>query len=69
MLVLTRNIDESIVINGGEIVVKVIRVDKKKGKVRIGIQAPVNMRVDREEVHAAIESQKSATATATAKGE
>ena len=48
MLVLSRNVDESIVINGN-IVVTVVRVEG--GKVRIGVKAPKNITLDREEIH------------------
>jgi carbon storage regulator len=49
MLVLTRKLGESIII-ADSIVVSVIQVDR--GKVRLGIQAPQNVRVLREELHA-----------------
>ena len=48
MLVLTRRIGEEIVI-GGTIRVTVTSV--KGDKVRIGVSAPPNVRIDREEVH------------------
>jgi carbon storage regulator CsrA len=48
MLVLTRKIGEEIVI-AGNIRVRIIRIDG--GKVRIGIVAPDDVSVDREEVH------------------
>ena len=47
MLVLSRKIGERIVIDGG-IAVTVCEV--KDGKVRLGIDAPRDVRVDREEV-------------------
>jgi carbon storage regulator len=47
MLVLTRKVGESIVIDGG-ITVTIVSVER--GKVRIGITAPPEVRVDREEV-------------------
>lgn len=47
MLILSRGVGESIVI-GGEIVVTVIEI--KGGKVRIGVDAPREIAVDREEV-------------------
>jgi carbon storage regulator len=47
MLVLTRKVNESIVIDGG-ITVTIVSIDR--GKVRIGITAPPEVRVDREEV-------------------
>jgi carbon storage regulator len=48
MLVLTRNVGEKIVIDGN---IQVTVVAIKGNKVRIGIEAPENVRVDREEVH------------------
>lgn len=47
MLVLTRKVNEKIVIGGG-IVVTVTKV--QDGRVRIGIEAPPGVRIDREEV-------------------
>ncbi|HEX3314946.1 MAG TPA: carbon storage regulator CsrA [Gemmataceae bacterium] len=47
MLVLTRKVGESIVIGGG-IRVTVTAIDGNK--VRLGIEAPPEVRVDREEV-------------------
>ncbi len=48
MLVLTRRIGEEIVI-GGEIRVQVISA--QGGRIRLGVQAPANVSVDRSEVH------------------
>jgi carbon storage regulator len=48
MLVLTRNVGETIVIDG-RILVTVVAI--QGGKLRIGVQAPDDVRVDREEVH------------------
>ncbi len=47
MLVLTRKIGEEIII-GGNIKVTITAIDRNK--VRIGISAPPDVRVDREEV-------------------
>lgn len=47
MLVLSRKINEKIVISGG-IVVTVL--DIKGGKVRFGVEAPDHVEIDREEV-------------------
>lgn len=47
MLVLTRKLNEKIVINGN-IVVTVVRIDKNQ--VRIGIEAPNSIPVYREEL-------------------
>jgi carbon storage regulator len=48
MLVLTRNVGETIVIDG---TIRVTVIAIQGGKVRIGIDAPDDVRVDREEVH------------------
>lgn len=48
MLVLTRKLEESIVI-GGNIRITVLQV--QGDRVRIGISAPPEVRIDREEVH------------------
>lgn len=48
MLILTRNRNQRVMI-GDDIVVTV--VDVKGGQVRVGIQAPKEMEVDREEVY------------------
>lgn len=47
MLVLTRRLNERIFI-GDNIVITLVDIDR--GKVRIGIDAPNDLRVDREEV-------------------
>lgn len=51
MIILTRRVDEEIVIDDGRIVVKVCEL-RSGGLVRIGIEAP-GVRVDRREVHEA----------------
>jgi carbon storage regulator len=48
MLVLTRRVGQVIVVDGG-IRIKVVAV--QGDKVRLGIEAPDSVRVDREEVH------------------
>lgn len=48
MLVLTRKVGEEIVIDGH---IRVTVVALKGGRVRIGVTAPPEVRVDREEVH------------------
>ena len=59
MLVLTRKIDEAIRI-GDDIVVKVVAVDKNG--VRLGIEAPREVSILREELHTAVteENRKAA---------
>ena len=48
MLVLTRHIDQQIVIDGN-IVVTVVCIDGNK--IRLGVKAPKSVRVDRAEIH------------------
>ena len=50
MLVLTRKVGESIIIDGN-ITVTITAVEGNK--VRIGVSAPPQVRVDREEIHRA----------------
>ena len=52
MLVLTRKVGEKIVIDGS-ITVTIVAIDGNK--VRLGITAPPEVRVDREEIHRARE--------------
>lgn len=55
MLILSRKLNESIIIDG-KIVVKVLRIDKDT--VKLGIQAPTEVTVHREEIHEAIQRSK-----------
>lgn len=48
MLVLTRRLQEAIVINGN---IRITVLAAGKDRIRLGIEAPQNVRVDREEVH------------------
>ena len=48
MLVLTRQIGEEIVIDGN---IRIVVTAIKGGKVRLGINAPPSVTVDRKEVH------------------
>jgi carbon storage regulator len=48
MLVLTRRIGEEIVIDGS---IRVTIVAIQEGRVRLGVTAPENVRVDRQEIH------------------
>jgi carbon storage regulator len=67
MLVLSRQRDESIVI-GDNIVITI--VDIRGDKVRLGIQAPVEIPVHRQEVYDAIQREnKQATQSGGAKSE
>ena len=57
MLVLTRRKDEAIFIND----IKVTVVDLKNGSVKLGIDAPKDVVVHRQEVYEAIQKQKKET--------
>lgn len=48
MLVLTRNRDQTIVLDGGRIMFTILEI--RQGRVKVGIVAPDDMRIDREEV-------------------
>ena len=48
MLVLSRKVDEAIVIAGR---VRVVVAEVQAGRVRLGVQAPRDVTVDREEIH------------------
>ena len=56
MLVLTRSLGETIVIAEGEIRVTIVEV--RGDKVRVGIRAPRNIDVNREEVWIAIQKEQ-----------
>jgi carbon storage regulator len=55
MLVLTRRPGESIIIGNG---IKLTVVTVGPGRVKIGIEAPPNVRIDREEIHARIQQEQ-----------
>ena len=63
MLILSRKINESIIIDG-RIIVKVLRIDKDT--VKLGIQAPAELPVHREEIHEAIQRSKQAASSQNA---
>ncbi|MGH9102748.1 MAG: carbon storage regulator CsrA, partial [Acidimicrobiales bacterium] len=65
MLVLTRRANQSIVI-GGRIVVRVLQV--QRDQVRLGIDAPRDVEVHREEVFAALEEANRLAALRTGTG-
>lgn len=60
MLILTRRVGETIMI-GDNITVTVLGV--KGNQVRIGVNAPKEVRVDREEVRARIEAERAGSCT------
>jgi len=57
MLILSRKLNESIVIEG-RIVIKVLRIEKDT--VKLGIQAPADVEVHREEVYQMIQRNRHA---------
>lgn len=57
MLVLTRHVDEKIMI-GDDITIMVTDINPRTGKVRIGIEAPQDLPVHREEVYRAIKENE-----------
>ena len=67
MLVLSRFPDEKIVI-GDDIVVTIVDI-RQGGRVRVGIEAPAHVRVDREEVRRAIEREAAAGRTTMRPGD
>ena len=60
MLVLSRQVDEKIII-GEDIVITVVEI--RRGLVRLGIDAPRNVTVHREEVYNAIKAAEAAAQT------
>lgn len=56
MLILTRHIDQSIIVND-DITITVL--DIQGNQVRIGIEAPKNITVHREEIHKKIQAELS----------
>lgn len=55
MLVLSRKIGESLIINDN---IKVTIIDIRGDKVRLGIIAPTEVPIHREEVHLAIQAER-----------
>lgn len=60
MLVLTRRPNESIIIANN---IKITVVSVGPGRVKLGIEAPPNVRVDRQEIHDKIEQSTDVLAT------
>ena len=56
MLILSRRIGETIVINNQEINIRVIEI--RGSQVRLGIQAPRDIPVHREEIYEKIQTEK-----------
>ncbi|MDE0006165.1 MAG: carbon storage regulator CsrA [Rhodospirillaceae bacterium] len=55
MLILTRRVGESVVIGGG---ITVTLLGVKGNQARLGVNAPRDVTVHREEIHERIESEK-----------
>ena len=55
MLVLTRSVGERLIINDGEIKISILEV--KGNQVRIGIDAPRNVSIHREEIFNRIQEE------------
>ena len=63
MLILTRRVGETIVI-GDDVIITVLGI--KGNQVRIGINAPKDVSVHREEIYQRIQQEKNTTSTTTA---
>jgi carbon storage regulator len=63
MLILSRKLNECIVIDG-QIIVKILRIDRDT--VKLGIQAPAELPVHRQEIFDAIQRSRNASAPISA---
>lgn len=62
MLVLTRSVGERLIIGDGEITLTIL--DVRGNQVRLGIDAPKDISVHREEIYLRIQAETAAAATA-----
>jgi len=65
MLILSRKLNESIVIDG-RIIVKILRIERET--VKLGIQAPQELQVHRQEVYDMIQRNKQGAGSAPGSG-
>ena len=65
MLVLSRKKDETIVINSGNNDIHITIVDIRGDKIRVGINAPPEVSIHREEIAEIIENKKLAAQNTT----
>ena len=66
MLVISRRVDERIMI-GNDVVVTILGISRRH--VRIGISAPKNIPVHREEIHERIQAERAAAVSESNKGQ
>lgn len=59
MLSLTRKVGQQIFIGDREVIIKILKVDRRSGDVRIGIEAPKDVTIAREEVFDIMRASKS----------
>lgn len=70
MLILTRRVGESIVIGGQEAEkVKIVILETRGGQVRLGIKAPKDIPVHREEIYEKIQASKPGQAVESFSGD
>lgn len=62
MLVLTRSIGERLIIGDGEIILRILEI--RGNQVRLGIAAPLNIPIHREEIYQRIKEKENAEADA-----
>ncbi len=58
MLCLSRNTDESIIVQCGTEIIRIVLVEIRGSKARIGVEAERTVQIDREEVYLAKQREK-----------